>query len=154
MRRSLKICSVLFLSLAIISIPVFFAGCASQSAATVRESERLIAEHSKEVPRPVAEGPAEAMRASSFRRSAVDTSRQHLLELYAGQVEIIRALEAKTGTTRDVPGAGPSEEGPPSDLPPNISQNDLLQILAQQQRLIKALTNRNAKRDGRPTTGR
>jgi hypothetical protein len=30
----------------------------------------------------------------------------------------------------------------------------LLRILAQQQKLIKALTNRNAKRDGRPTTGR
>jgi hypothetical protein len=156
MRRSLKICSLLFLSLAIISMPELFVGCASPGAATVRQAERLIAEHPAEVVPAVAEGPGEAMRTTTFRRNTVDTSRNHLLELYAGQQEIIKALEGNAGsrTNPDAPAAGPGEEGPPSDLPPNISQDDLLHILGQQQKLIKALTNRNAKRDGRLTTGR
>jgi hypothetical protein len=157
MRRSIKISRALFLSLAIVSMPELFVGCASQGAATVRQAERLIAEHPAEVLPEVAAPPAEApLAARTFPLKPVDISRKHLLELYAGQQEIIAALEANAGsrTNRDVPGAGPSEEGPPSDLPPNISENDLLRILHQQQKLIKALTNRNAKRDGRLTTGR
>jgi hypothetical protein len=160
MRRSLKICSVLLLSLAIVSMPMFFVGCASQGAATVRQAEKLIAQHPAQLPAvgsPPAEGPAESMLATtSFHLKPADTSRKHLLELYAGQQEIITALEGNAGSrsTRDVPFAGPGEEGPPSDLPRNISQDDLLRILAQQQKLIKALTNRNVKHAGRPTTGR
>jgi hypothetical protein len=79
-----------------------------------------------------------------------------LLELYAGQQEIIEALERNPGSRKpeDAPGGGDDEEGRASALPPNISQDDLLRILGQQQKLIKALTNRNAKRGGPPTTGR
>ncbi len=176
MRRSLKICSVLFLSLAFISMPVLFAGCASQGAATVRQAERLISQDQvKQIallpnsdepqPPPPAEAPAWARRPSTFAPpdmgpgpERADTSRKHLLELYAGQQGIIERLEGKRNagsrTNPVPPSAGPSEEGPASDLPPNISQDDLLRILGQQQKLIKALTDRNAKRDGRRTTGR
>jgi hypothetical protein len=155
MRQSLKICSLLFLGLAIISMPELLVGCASPGAATVRQAERLVAEHPAEL-RAAGQGPAEAVIAArTFPLKPVDTSRKHLLELYAGQQEIIVGLEEKAGsrTNPDIPAAGPSEEGPPSDLPPNISQDDLLRILGQQQKLIKALTIRNAKRDGRLTTG-
>jgi hypothetical protein len=155
MRQSLKICSLLFLGLAIISMPELLVGCANPGAA-VRQAERLVAEHPAEL-RAAGQGPAEAViSARTFPLKPVDTSRKHLLELYAGQQEIIVELEEKAGsrTNPDVPAAGPSEEGPASDLPPNISQDDLLRILGQQQKLIKALTNRNAKRDGRLTTGR
>jgi hypothetical protein len=155
MRQSFKICCGPLLSMAIISMPVFFAGCASQGAATVRQAERLISNPPVALPSvggPPAAGPAESMLAtSSFHLKPADTSRKHLLELYAGQQEIITALEGNAG---DVPFAGPNEEGPASDLPPNISQEDLLHILAQQQKLIKALTNRNVKHAGRTTTGR
>ena len=167
MRRSLKIFPLLFMSLGIISMPEFFAGCASPGAATVRQAERLISQgqgkriarvDNSDEPAPPAEAPAWARQPSTVPLKPVDTSRKHLLELYAGQQEIINKLEgtanAGSRTNPDVPGAGPSEEGPPSDLPPNISHDDLLRILGQQQKLIKALTNRNAKRDVRLPTGR
>ena len=73
-----------------------------------------------------------------------DTSKEHLLELYAGQQQIIEALEART--PEHDPAEGDRAERHASDLPKDISQEDLLRILGQQQKLIKALTNQNAKR--------
>jgi hypothetical protein len=154
MKRNLKICRVVSVSLAIVSTPMFFGGCASPGTATVRQAEKLIAQYPAKLPAlgaPPAAGLAESTLATtSFHLKPADTSRKHLLELYAGQQAIITALEGNAG---DVPFAGPNEEGPPSDLPPNISKDDLLHILGQQQKLIKALTSRNAKHAGRTTTG-
>jgi hypothetical protein len=152
--------NILFFGVAIMAVPQLFTGCASpRSSATVREAENLIAARaSRHQPKIVkttpdtmdapAEGPAFA--ASPWigpSETRVDTSRKHLFELYAGQQEIINALEgsARAKKSKSIPAAGPSDEGPPSDLPSDISNEDLLNILRQQQKLIKALTDRKSK---------
>ena len=80
------------------------------------------------------EGPAFAMMppppALGPNRPPVDTYRKHLFELYTGQQQIIESLEA-------------TDEGPAMDLPSDISNDELVNILQKQQKLIKALTSRN-----------
>lgn len=155
---------ILFSIAATVAISQLFTGCAStganaksSNAATVRDAEKLIASHPvakhksakarKSAPAAapiVAEGPAFAMMPpppalGPGRRAPVDTSRQHLFELYTGQQQIIESLEA----------GGPNGEGHAMDLPEDISTDDLINILRQQQKLIKALTQRPAKGTGR-----
>ena len=159
MKRNLNIISRrLFLGVALIATSQFFSGCASNhpnSATTVREAEKIIARYpaarkqvakrslrkatpaaAEVVTSAPAEGPGFAMMppppALGPGRTPVDTSRQHLFELYSGQQQIIESLEG-------------NEEGPAMDLPSDISNEELLSILQKQQRLIKALTNRNPK---------
>ena len=129
---------------------IFVVGCASRhstAAKTVREAEKLVAQypaaqknsttarrkttsHPAEVPA-VGEGlgmmpPPPALGPS---RPPVDAYRKHLFELYAGQQQIIESLEA-------------NDEGPAMDLPSDISNDELLNILQKQQKLIKELTKR------------
>ena len=160
MKPNLKVYRMLLLSAAIVSMPAWLSGCASSGAdATVRKAEKLVATHpvkrvkmvkqapaqsrsAEEVPDMPAEGPAWAsLPPPAMGPGRADISKKHLLELYAGQQAIIETLEANS-TSR---GGMSPEEAHASDLPEDISQEDLLRILGQQQKLIKALTDRSSK---------
>jgi len=142
----LAICRIVPLSAVIVSTGVLLAGCANQQTATVKRAERLVATYSvKSAKRgPAKSESAPVSPALGPSSQPPDTSKEHLLELYAGQQQIIEALEART--PEHDPAEGDRAERHASDLPKDISQEDLLRILGQQQKLIKALTNQNAKR--------
>lgn len=155
------ICRIVSLSAVIVSTGALLAGCASQQTATVKRAERLVATYSAKSAK---RGPAKSRSAGSSIAPAdgsamgmtppvspalgpssqpPDIFKKHLLELYTGQQQIIEALEART--PEHDPAEGDRTEQHASDLPKDISQEDLLRILGQQQKLIKALTNQNAK---------
>jgi len=149
MEPSSKIYRIVLLSAAIISMPAWLSGCASSGAnATVKKAEKLIAAHpavkvKQTRPSVPAEAPASSLAAPGLGPvpTRADVSKKHLLELYAGQQAIIEALEANARSGGDMS----DDEAHASDLPEDISQEDLLRILGQQQKLIKALTDRSSK---------
>lgn len=122
-------------SAVIVSTAALLAGCASQETATVKRAEKLIAAYSvkspKRAPAPPALGPGS---------QRPDISKKHLLELYRGQQQIVETLETRS-PERD-PAEGDIAERHASDPPDDVSQADLLRILGQQQKLIKALTKK------------
>ena len=152
MKRNLNIISrSLFFGVALVATSQLFTGCAhthSNAATTVRDAEKLVAQypaakkatpHGAEVAAAPGEGPGFAMMPPAPglgpTRPPVDTYRKHLFELYGGQQQIIESLEA-------------NDEGPAMDLPPDISNEELVNILQKQQKLIKAL-HKKLKAEGR-----
>ena len=125
---------------AIVSIMLLSTGCAShppaRTAAIINRGEQLIATNGTE-PVPPKTGPAKS----------VDSSKEHLLEIYNGQQKIIERMETRQRKKEEQRRGEHSDdftdiaESAAAPLPDDISPPELLRILEKQQSLIQALSS-------------
>jgi hypothetical protein len=121
-------------------IALLSTGCVSQppsrTVAIINRGEHLIATHDSGESQP-----------STSRRTSVNSSKQHLLEIYNGQQKIIERIEARQRKKEEHRLGEASDdfadiaEGAAAPLPDDISAIELLRILEKQQSLIQALSS-------------
>lgn len=85
---------------------------------------------------------------ASAQHTSVDSSKEHLLEIYNGQQKIIERMEARQRKKEEQRAGERADndftdvaEGAAAPLPDNISATELLRILEKQQSLIQALSS-------------
>ncbi len=116
-------------------LALLFVSCAShppaRTVAIINRGENLIASHGNE-PAPPKTGPDKS----------VDTSREHLFEIYTGQQKIIEDMERRQRRKEEQRLGERGDdvaEGHAAPLPDDISPAELLRIIEKQQSLIQAL---------------
>jgi len=126
-------------------IALLVAGCASHppshAAKIINRGERLIGY----------QGRGATSQATLPGSTAVDLSKEHLVEIYNGQQKLIERMEARQRKKEEqkqgeeVDESSDLAEGRAMPLSDDISSDELLRILEKQQSLIQALssTSRN-----------